>query len=370
MFLSEKNLEQITKNKTSGTKLSIFLSTHPASSGPTLTEDTIRFKNSIQSVKSHKKYDERELGKVVEKLELLLDDLDFWKHRTLGVAVFADTDSYETVDLNYDIPDIQYVQDTFVVSPLVLMLSLGTGYYVLDINHTKPRLVHFTSHSYEVVATKTMPGSYEDTVGREEYQNQLQHQSISGNVFHGHDEAAAIDNDTQRYYKLIAKSVDEYLAGNNQPLILAGTEDRIGHMRSILGYPNIADETAVGNYQDLNEQELQDVFTTVIERVNAANRGKLVAKVRATPLSNLALGPTEIELANTEGRVETLFLPSFKRTTDNVRGGDDAYIVLQLPEDISAIESLVRGTLSQGGNVVAVEQGSFDNDDPRAICRF
>lgn len=370
MFLSNSNLHHIINKSDAGTKLSIYIPTHPASTSPTLSEDTTRFKNTLQIIKSDEKYVERELGETIQKLELLYEDRDFWKHRTLGLAVFADADGYETVNLNYEITDMQYIQNTYIISPMAVMLSIGTGYYILDINHSNPRLIHVTATSKEEVVTDMMPGSFEDTVEREEYQKQQQHQSGAGNMFHGHSETAALDEDTLRYYRLIAKCVDDYLIDHDEPLLLTGTDNRIGHMRPLLTYHAVMKEAVEGNNEDLNEQELQNATDAIIKSNDIAEREKIVTKVKNTALSSLALGQTEIAAAIVDGRIETLFLSAFKRTTDNVRDTYQASVVLQLPEDITPIESLVRGVLLQGGNVVAVEQGSFDNNEPRALCRF
>lgn len=370
MFLSNKNLDRIIKKKNSGTKLSIYIPTHPASTRPTLMQDTIRFKNALQIIKADKGYKQRELSETIKKMEALLKDATFWKHRTLGLAIFADEDGYETVDLNYEITDMQYIADDFVISPLAVMLSIGTGYYVLDINHTSPRLMHYTSHSKEEVNLEAMPGSFEQAVGRDEHQQHLQHQSAPRSLFHGQSESGAEDEDTLRYYKLIAGAVDEYLVDHDEPLLLAGAENRIGHMRPLLSYHNVIKEAMEGSVEDLNEEELEMSASAVIKKVDTVIRNELVSKVKKMPLSGLALGPVEVETAIKEGRVETLFLSAFRKTADNVREGDKEKIVLQLPEDIMRTESLVRGTLLQGGNVVAVKQGSFDRDEPRAICRF
>ncbi len=370
MFLSNKNLQRIIKNKGTGTKLSIYIPTHPASNSSTLAQDAIRFKNALQNIKANKTYDEHELGGTMKKLESLLDDLDFWKRRAMGLAVFADSRGYETVDLNYEITEMQYVQDAFVISLLAVMLSIGTGYYVLDINLTKPRLVHFTSSAKEAVAIESMPGSFEETVERDEYRKQQQHQSIAGNTYHGHGNEGALDEDTLRYYKLIAKCVNDYLIDHDEPLLLAGTKNRIGHMRPLLKYHNVMEETVEGNNEELNEQELLDVSDTLIKNADVAKRGEIVLEVKNTPLSNLALGSAEIQSTIDEGSVATLFLSAFRRTADNIRNTYLASIVLQLPEDIMTVETLVRGVLSQGGEVVAVKQDSFDSDEPRALLRF
>ena len=370
MILSNNNLQQIINKLNTGTKFSIYIPTHPVSTSSTLSEDIIRFKNALQNIKSNKAYTERELDKTMSKLELLLNDLEFWKHRTNGLAVLADKDGYEVIDLDYEITDMQYVQDTFVISPLAIMLSIGTGYYVLDINHTKPRLLHFTSNTKEEVDLKDMPGSFEQTIERDDYQQHIQHQSSPINMFHGQSESETLDSDTLRYYKLIAKAVDEHLADCDEPLLLTGTENRIGHMRPLLGYRNVMDDIVKGSSEELNEQELQDVTFAVIKAADIVDRNKLISKIKATPNSSLALGSTKVQAVISDGRVETLFLPVFRITADNVRENDKATIVLQLPEDIMIIEPLVRGALSQDAAVVAVRQGSFDTDEPLALLRY
>lgn len=368
MILSTNNLQYFINKSDNGMKLSIYIPTHPASNGPTLSEDIIRFKNALKIIKANEKYNGREFGETTKKLEILFDDIDFWKHRTFGLAVFADKDGYETVDLDYEITDMQYIQETFVISPMATMLSMGTGYFVLDINHTKPRLLYFTLHTREEVDLKDMPGSLEQTSQRDEYQQQIQHGP--GNVLHGQNESGAIDADMLRYYKLIAKAVDAHLAGHNEPLLLTGSENRIGHMRPLIGYHHVLQASLTGNNEDLNEQELQNATAAVIESVDIANNHERIEQVKATPQDTLSQGISEIESAIKDGKVDTLFLPAFKRTADSVRDDYKSAVILQLPEDITTIESLVRGALLQGAVVVAVEEGSFDKDEPLALLRF
>lgn len=370
MFLSKKILLDISKKTDTGTKISIYIPTHPASTSATISEDTIRFKNTLQEIKAHEDYDDDELGETINKLESLLDDIKFWKHRALGLAVFADTKGYQTVDLNFEITDMQYIENEYVISPLAVMLSIGTGYYVLDINHTKPRLVYFSASAKEEVAIESMPESLEEMVERVEYQKQQQHQSSGDSMFHGHTEENALDDAAMRYYRLIAKSVETYLDDHDEPLLLTGTQNRIGHMRPLLNYYNVMKESVEGNNEKLNEQELQNATEGIIENADMVARDEVIEKIKNTPLSSIALGVKEIETAAEEGRVESLFLSSFRRTTDNVRNNYQESIVLQLPGDVLSIEVLTRAVLAQGGNIIAVEQGSFEDDEPRALCRY
>lgn len=132
-------LSNLLKTNNTDTKLTIYQSTHPVTSGRTIQEDMIRFKNALKAIRQNDKYDGAMLGETMRSLEALVDDAEFWKRRSRGLAVFADRQGYQTVALNSDIEETQYVKKTFFLSPLVLMQSLGSHYYILDVNLTQPR---------------------------------------------------------------------------------------------------------------------------------------------------------------------------------------------------------------------------------------
>ncbi|NCS82860.1 hypothetical protein GW746_00375, partial [Candidatus Saccharibacteria bacterium] len=97
MIINETIFKQLLQTNNADQKLSIYLPTHSASSSQTVNEDIIRFKNSLKAIRLDEDYDELELSETMEALEALIDDVEFWKHRTLGLAVFADAHGYEAV---------------------------------------------------------------------------------------------------------------------------------------------------------------------------------------------------------------------------------------------------------------------------------
>jgi diphthamide synthase subunit DPH2 len=70
-------------------------------------------------------------------------------------------------------------------------------------------------------------------------------------------------------------------------------------------------------------------------------------------------------------RVERVYMPAYRRTNDSVRSDAKESIILQLPEEINEIESLVIDVLSQGGSVQAIEIGSqHEIQEPKALTRY
>jgi len=370
MILNEATIQHLLHAQNPGIKLSLYQPTHPASSGKTVKEDIIRFKNILQAARSDALYDEAMFADTMRSLEALIDDIDFWKYRTVGLALFADQDGFETVSLSHDVTEAYYLEVQYQVSPLVLMKSLGAQYYILDINHTRPRLLHGSPLSCRELTVADMPASFDKTFENVEYNTELQHQSGGVGTFHGHDDQAALRDNTMRYYRMIASATDAYLSGHNEQLLLVGVENRVGSMRHFLTYSHVLGEYVVGNGKAMNEQALHDVTMQVIEQYSAKHRQAQIRAYEEASPDQVALGLDAVQAALVQQRVATLLVPSYRRTADTIRGGYDASIVIQLPRHKPVYESLVREVLAQGGEVVAIAVDAFDDEKVRAMYRF
>ncbi len=376
MIASSQSIQNLRDKKTSGKKLSIYIPTHPKSSGPSVNEDTTRFKNALQDIKNDSSYDKRALGSTIDALYELLEDTDFWKHQDIGLAVFANSEKYEVFNLPYELTAATYITDEFVISPLVITQSIGTGFYVLDINLDSPRLCRSVNGTLQELELNEMPGSFQEAAARDDYKMELQHQSSShgtdgGASFHGHDPAENVDDDIARYLRMIADAANDYLKDREEPLILSGTSSRVGNIRHHLTYSNVLQDSASGNKENLTAQQLYDETISIATAYDANKRQASVDKLLSSAPEYVVVGAAEIQEAAAAGRVERLYLPVYRKTTDSVRPGDFESIILQLPEDISEIEKLVKATMDQGGEVLATEIDSYEGaDKPRALCRY
>jgi hypothetical protein len=368
--MNETNLTELLKNDTPGLKLSFYQPTHPASSEQTIREDSIRFKNALQTMRLDEAYDVA-LDGTMDTLRTLVDDIEFWKYQARGLAVFADEKGYHTVQLHYDVTEAYYMQEQFQLSPLVLADSLSSNYYLLDINHTRPRLLYCSPSSCSELVIDGMPGSLESETKDVEYTSQLQHQSGGVGGFHGHDDSSALQDDVHKYYRAIVTAVELRLAGQSDSLVLVGVENRVGQIRKMLSYAHTLDDYVEGSGEAMNEQMLHNKSIKIIEQSNSEKRRNTIHAFQETNPALTAVGDDKINEALLTGRVATLLIPAFILTTDTVREGYDAEIVLQLggQSDLST-ELLIRSTLRQGGAVIAVAEDSFEDDRLRAVCRF
>lgn len=351
-------------------KISIYQSTQPVSTGQTVQEDAIRFKNALQSIRSNDAYDEAVLAETMASLDELVTNREFWSYQARGLAVFADQDGYQPVRLGYDVTEAQYVGHQYQVSPLLLAESLGSHYYLLDVSHARPRLCEGSQEGCTELTVEGMPESLDAMTENIEFKKELQHQSGGVGTFHGHNDKSALQDSMMAYYRAIAEALDKHLTGQTAPLVLMGVQNRVGTIRPSISYANTLEDYVEGSGDAMNEQALHEHATPIVEKYYEKQRHSLVDEFKGTPPDLTVVGAADIDAAAAEGRVAKLLLPYFRRTADTVRDTSTETVVLQLPSEGTTVEALVRTVLAQGGEVVAVAVDAFGDERPRAMCRF
>jgi len=137
MKLGNQSLNDLINNHGGALKATIYIPTDPQKS----TQDSTRLKNALQVIRNDPAYDDRELGESMKQVYTdLVDNAEFWSYQDYGLAVFFDRDGYEFFHIPFEISEAEYLTDHFVISPLVITASADTGFYVLDVNFTAPRL--------------------------------------------------------------------------------------------------------------------------------------------------------------------------------------------------------------------------------------
>jgi hypothetical protein len=361
MKLNAVNVQKILKQKKGSLKVSIYLPTNPHSNAQSIEQDRTRFKNALQIVRNHHAYDERELGKTLDKVYAeLYENMAFWNYQDFGLALLLDANGYEFFHLPYEVTEEEYVSDHYIISPLLVMASADTSYYLLDVNFTKPRLFSGARGTLEEVTVPSMPDSFEKNAGRDWYKNHT-----LGN------EDGALSADENNYLKEIAEEVFKLIKDDSRPLLLAGTTNRTGNMRKVLKYKNVLQATLNGNQEEATTQELYESATPIVRQELRSNIDTAVAKLENAKPEFVVMGRAEIEEAASAGRVETLFLPTYKLTNDSIRKNQSEKLIVELPEDIEDIETMVSAVLKQSGEIIATEIGAYKTlTQAKAICRF
>jgi len=356
MKLSSQNINKLMNEHGGALKVSIYIPTDPEKS----TQDSTRLKNALQTLRNMDSFDERELGESIDKVYAeLVDNDNFWNYQDLGLAVFFDHNGYEYFHMPFEISEAQYLTDHFVISPVLVTASADTGFYLLDLNFTEPRLFNGTRGTLKETKVENMPESYVSEVGTEITKNNRGFEDNTGS------------EDEKRYLKLAAEAVDEATLYDDRALLLAGTSNRTGNIRPLLKHGHVLSQTLEGSFENATTEELYNASEKIIKKSLRHEKDTAVEELASKPPELVVMGTKEIIEAAESGRVEKLLLPTYRLTRDSVRESEGEKTIIELPADIESIETAVRAVLKQSGEVVAVEIDGYEElPVPKAICRY
>jgi hypothetical protein len=372
MKLFQNEISKLQKiNSKKGTKVSIYLPTHPQSSGGNLQADQIRFKNAIQDISAKLPKHESDLHSIVKKLETLHDDSDFWRHQSLGLAVFATKQSLSTIKLPIEVTATTHINDAFLLSSLLLANDLQYSALLLDINLEKPRIFKADVKSIEQIE-EFAPKSMKDLM-EEDYEGHQQFYSPAGDragtpMYHGHggSDDHAIEEITL-YLRYLVQELKGVMQKNPEPLLLAGEKHRLSQMTPLLKDFTVLEEQLTGNHQHRNKNELHELARTVL--VEKAHSSMDAAQSEIMESKRTVRGLNEIFKALKRKAVAKLYVPALRETSDSVRAGYQQSLLLET-EASEQFESLINETKEQGGIVQAVMKDSLRDNLPHAIIRF
>jgi hypothetical protein len=114
---------------------SIYIPTHTA--GREIQQDPIRLKNAIQSLEQEREArnsDAETFGKMMEHPRKLLDDQVFWRHQSLGLALFCRPDGMRVLKLPFRPIEFSRLGTRFHIAPLIRAAGDTPVFHLLAIN--------------------------------------------------------------------------------------------------------------------------------------------------------------------------------------------------------------------------------------------
>lgn len=374
MELTDKLIHTYMNQEVSPPCVSLYIPTHPKSTSQRINEDRIRLKNALQRLEEQDVFTP-ELADTHSKLSHLVDDNEFWLHQSRSLGILADTNGFSTIRLPYELTAASYTGEGYAISPLLIMQSLGETYYLIDVDFDQPRLYAGTQYSLELIDDLDLPGAIDDVIETEQRRNMSGQRGGAGGTGVTHFGRGEADhrqaNDISRYLQLLAAPINDYLKDKSDPLFIAGSPKVIAEFRSMLDYGHVHDDGISANYDQQRLHELHQNSLAAMTEIARAKKAAVLARYADLDFDLRADGMTAVEAAAEQGRVDTLLIPVVRVTPDGVDSDDQATMLIELPEDFAAFESVVRQVADQGGKVVAVEQADFA-DDPsmKAILRY
>jgi hypothetical protein len=343
--------------------LSLYQTTHRHH--PDNQQDPIRFRQLVKSLAGslQLQHSQSAAETLVEPLEALAEDHDFWNHTLEGLAVLSAPGLLRVYLLQRPVAAMAVVADSFHTKPLRQYLQSAARYQVLALSRRHVALFEGNRNALDLVPLATaVPATMTAALGGELTEPHSTVTSHGGagsghrTMHHGHGgRKDEVDGDTERFFRAVDRGVLEHHSRpSGLPLLLAALPDHHHLFRKISQNPFLMANGLMGDPHNLTPDALRqrawDIAAPQHQAQQVAWRGAfLSAAAKGLGSMDLAL----IIQAAATGRVATLLIEADRELPgriDLVNGRiDPATEDHPLVDD--ALDDLATLVESKGGQV-------------------
>ena len=367
--------------------VSIYLPTHRV--GKEMQQDPIRFKNLITEAQDRLVFlglRKPDIDKLLEPAYKLQLDSDFWQHQSDGLVLFLAFNFFRYYRLPISFETLLVVADRFHLKPLIPLLSKNGHFFVLALSQKNIRLLEGSLFNIDELDLDDVPSSLRAALWFDDPEKQLQYHtgSISPRgvgarpaIFHGQG-VNEQDNkiDLLRYFQHVDKGLMETLGDEESPLILAGVDYLLPIYQQANSYPYLVEQAIEGNPDERSAEDLHQDALRIVKPIFDADQQQAIERYSELSGSGSELASDHLASiipAAHNGRVETLFVRLGEQRWGRF---DDRKNLLEqhaesVPGDQDLLDLVAIQTLSNGGNVFALELEGMPAESPiAAVFRY
>ncbi|CAN5160396.1 hypothetical protein BH23BAC1_BH23BAC1_27880 [soil metagenome] len=398
-YINMDNLKELA-NIQADNCVSIYIPTHRTGREVTDGQDQILLKNQLQMIKNQlveKGMQEVAARQYLQPIQDLLDDTNFWRHQSDGLAIFLSEGYFKYLRLPVKFDEYNLISHSFHLTQLLPLLNGNGLYYILALSLNKTKLFRASRDYIEQIDLgKDVPDSLEESMKYTEIEKSVQYHSGSGSspggaasgrgasgIFHG--QAKGIHRDDRKIYigeffrKLNEGVFDAVKDYEDVPLVLVGVDYLHPLYKTESSVKLIYEKGVEGNPDEMHPKEIHAKTWELVEPY--FNKTILEAKNKYQQLAGT--GKTSYDLKNivpaaVNGRVEAIFVAkdacqwgSYKEEGENLvvemhdefKENDDCLV------SMSAIT-----TVLNGGKTFVVDKGMLPEQnaetDVVAVYRY
>ncbi|PSN76297.1 hypothetical protein C8B47_28040 [filamentous cyanobacterium CCP4] len=354
---------------------SIYLPTHVA--GPEIQQDPIRLKNLLGEAETkllEAGMDKRGVQQLLQPGFDLLEDDNFWRHQSQGLALFLTADDMELYRLPLEFESLVVVGDRFHLKPLLPLFSSDRYFYLLALSQNQVRLFQATRYHISEVELERVPTSLDEALRYDDPQAQLQFHNVSGSGsvpnYHGHG-VGTDDNkeNIQRFLRTVNEGLQPYLNEENAPLVIASVDYLQPIYREVNTYPHLLEEGVSGNPDVANPDDLRKAaWEKVSALLNESHQQAMVHYNNLKRTDQASDRLSELLPAACRGQVDVLFAQAnahcwgqFDFNSGQLQQHDQPQ-----PHDQDLLDLAAVQTFLQGGTVYVLDEEAMPTQTPAA----
>ena len=336
--------------------VSILLPTHPA--GPTTRQDPIRFSNLVraaeQALVDEHGVTEREAAELLAPARNLVDDREFWRYQSEGLAFYAAPGFTRTLRVPLPLSEEVVIGPSCRTRPLLGLLAGDGHFYVLALSVNAVRLFGATRFTVAELPLGPVPTSMAEALAHEDPEAQLQvRPGGQAGMFHGHGVGEELDKQAlERFFRAVDRGLSARLRSDAAPLVLAAVGYYLPIYRSVTAHPALATPAVEGNPEGRSPRELHVAAWEIVAPMFASVRHRAEERLRSALASGRAVtGAREVAEAAVTGRVEVVFLADDEAVWGRREHGHAQVHAQRRKGDIDLLERAALDTVAAGGSV-------------------
>ena len=311
--------------------------------------------------------DKRRVGEIVELLDDLVGDDEFWRLQARSLAVFATPDNIRTFRVPNALESIVEVSDRFHLKPLIRAITFANACFVLALAEGAVRLVEVSADlPAEQIKVEGMPKDAGSAVGRASVNDRSASRRIEGS------EGQKVL--LRQFARKVDAALRPVLTGSDIPLLLAATQPLAPIYRSVNTYAHLAATGIDGSPGSLTDAQLAERARAVLDSLYRDEIAQW--KTLFAARDNTDRATTDIARAAraaTYGAVETMLVDIDAVVSGTVDETTGAVTFSTVPDatDYGVVDEIAARVLRSGGRVLGVRKADIpDGKSLAAILRY
>lgn len=383
MYTLTKNKIRSLIEKHQSPCISIYMPTHKK--GREVEQNSIRFKNLIRKIEnslSEEDVRKAEIEKMLSPANELLENSNFWGYQSDGLAVFFSLDDFYYYRFPISFKERAVIAERCYIKPLIPLLSGDVQFFLLCLNLNDINLYQGTGYNLTEVQSDSIPKNIEVILQYEDPEKQLQFHTGTGAgkgrraaMFHGHGAGKNDKNKKKnvlRFFQTVDKGVQNELADENSPLVLAGVDYLIPIYQEANSYPHLYEDAVDTNPANLDQRELHQKVWQLLQPHFQKDQEQALAQYHQLVSSDKASDDVrEIIKAAHHNRIKYLFVDLNQEYYGKYDQENDTVKISEKNngEDLTDLATIM--TILHDGKVYALESERMPAKSPlAAVFRF
>ncbi|MFO7720906.1 MAG: hypothetical protein R6W85_10760 [Gillisia sp.] len=360
--------------------ISIFIPTQRGGKEVLEEQSKSHLKSKMDDIKRklHKSgHSEEKITKIIAPIRELIQNKDFWRHQSDGLAIFASPGFFEKYTVPVHFEAYEHIANEFYIKPLVPLLSGDGRYYLLAIQVKGVSFYEASKYSITKIDIEDLtPSSLMDRVGFDYEEKALQFSASSHGEknMHGH---AGADRERKdeifRYFRAVDEGLQPMLNKGKLPLVVACQDYFFPIYKDANTYTKLYEEAVPGNPSDTDTLGLHEKSWQVIEPFfEKTKKEKLKKYEEWSNTEHTSSSIHDIIPSALEGKIDSLFLENREEIWGNYDPQNRKVTIddQQTNGNMSLMNLAAKKVLENGGNVFLIEPAFMPEKESKMNALF